>query len=86
MGAGLPIVAGDVGAARDYLGRGDAGLLVPPGDPGALAAAAIRLIDDPAMRARLSAGALAAAQRFRWDALAPTAEAAYAVALTRVRS
>lgn len=83
MGAGLPIVAGDVGAARDYLGPGEAGLLVSPGDPGALAAAAIRLIDDPTLCARLGAAARAAAARFRWDVLATTAESAYATALRR---
>ncbi len=76
LAAGLPIVASDVGAARDYLAP-DAGALVPPGDPTALATATLKLIADEAARARLRAAARAAAQRLRWDNLAPTAEAAY---------
>lgn len=80
MGAGLAVVASDVGESRSFVTPEVSGLLVLPGDPGALAAAAIRLIDDEGLRARLAAGALAAAARFRWDNLAPAAERAYAVA------
>jgi glycosyltransferase involved in cell wall biosynthesis len=53
---------------------------VPPGAPAALAAAAIRLIDDAALRERLGAGAVAAAARFSWDRLALTLERAYDLA------
>jgi glycosyltransferase involved in cell wall biosynthesis len=81
MGAGLAVAASDVGEARAFVRHEESGLLVRPGDAGALAAAAIRLIDDGALRARLAAGALAAARRFSWERLAPTAEAAYAAAL-----
>lgn len=77
MGLGLAPIASDVGEARSFIAHERSGLLVPPGDAGALAAAAIRLIDDDALRARLAAGARAAAARFSWDALAPIAEAAY---------
>ncbi|HMQ30805.1 MAG TPA: glycosyltransferase [Chloroflexaceae bacterium] len=81
MGAGLAVVAGDVGEARSFVAHESSGLLVPPGDPAALAAAAVRLLDDEALRARLAAGARAAAARFSWDSLAPTAERAYELAL-----
>jgi hypothetical protein len=40
-----------------------AGLAVPPGNPAALAEAALRLMRDGALRTRLAAGALAAAPR-----------------------
>jgi glycosyltransferase involved in cell wall biosynthesis len=43
---------------------------VPPGDPAALAAAAERLMNDPAGREALSRRARQAAQRFRWRAVA----------------
>jgi glycosyltransferase involved in cell wall biosynthesis len=77
MGAGLPIVASRVGQASEYLEHERSGLLCAPGDPAALAGAALRLLGDAGLRARLTAGARAAAARFSWDALADTAEAAY---------
>jgi rhamnosyl/mannosyltransferase len=43
--------------------HGESGLTVPVGDERALAAAAQRLLDDPALHARLAAGARARAQR-----------------------
>jgi glycosyltransferase involved in cell wall biosynthesis len=52
MFTGCPIVASDVGQVAAALGRGDAGVLVPPGDAAALAAALDDLLSDPA-RARL---------------------------------
>lgn len=81
MGAGKAVVASDVGEARSFISHEESGLLVPPGNPAALAAAVIRLLDDAALRSRLADGALRAAARFSWDNLAPTLEAAYAVAL-----
>lgn len=59
---GLPVLASRAGALADTLPQ-DAGLLVPPGDPAALRAALARLISDRGLRARLAAGARAAAQR-----------------------
>jgi glycosyltransferase involved in cell wall biosynthesis len=77
MGHGLAPIASDVGEARSFIVHEQSGLLVPPGDAGALAAATIRLLDDGALRARLADGARAAAARFSWDSLAPTLELAY---------
>ncbi len=53
MMSGLPCAATDVGDVRELLGG--ALLLVPPEDPGALAAALARLADQPGLRAQLSA-------------------------------
>jgi glycosyltransferase involved in cell wall biosynthesis len=47
---GCPIVASDVGGLHDVVEHGSNGLLVPPGDPDALAAALDDLLDDPALR------------------------------------
>jgi glycosyltransferase involved in cell wall biosynthesis len=48
MAHGLPVVAADVGAARAAIGEpGERGLLVPAGDPAALADAIRRLVDEP---------------------------------------
>lgn len=57
LAAGRPVVAGDVGDAREVVA--DAGVLVPPDDPAALAAALRGLRDDPALRARLAQAARA---------------------------
>ena len=53
MATGLPTVATDVGGNREALGE-EGGILVPPGDAGALAAAIQALVGDPEKRARLS--------------------------------
>jgi len=57
--AGRPLVASRAGGIPDVTGE-DAALLVPPGDPAALAAAVESVLDDPGLAAKLGA---AAAQR-----------------------
>jgi glycogen synthase len=68
MAAGLPVVASAVGGIPDALG--DAGRLVPPRDPAALAAAVNEVLDDPALAAQLGDAARRRATAFSWDALA----------------
>jgi glycosyltransferase involved in cell wall biosynthesis len=58
MSVGVPVVGTAHGGTMEVLG--DAGLLVTPGDPGELAAAIGRLLDDPGFRARCSAAGTAA--------------------------
>lgn len=53
MAAGLPVVGGDVGGIPEMVLHEQTGLLVPPKSPDRLAAALTRLLDDPALRARL---------------------------------
>src|SRR5205085_7244813 len=55
MAAARPVVASRVGGLGEAVVHGETGLLVPPADPGALAAALARLIGDPALRVRLGA-------------------------------
>ena len=67
MAWGLPVVACAVGPVPALVGPA-AGLLVPPGDEGALAAALARLMGDEALRGRMAAAALArAAELPTWD-------------------
>jgi glycosyltransferase involved in cell wall biosynthesis len=53
MSRGLPVAATRVGGNAEVVADGETGLLVPPGDPPALAAALLRLWADPAEAARL---------------------------------
>jgi glycosyltransferase involved in cell wall biosynthesis len=57
MAAGLPVVATDAGGPAELIANEVDGLLVPPNDADALAAALERLARDPALRARLGAAA-----------------------------
>jgi glycosyltransferase involved in cell wall biosynthesis len=58
---GLPVVATDVPGLRDQVADGEDGLLVPPEDPAALAAALARLLADRPLAGRLGTAARAAA-------------------------
>lgn len=53
---GVPAIATPVGATAEIVVDGETGLLVRPGDPKGLAAAMARLLDDDALRRRLSVG------------------------------
>jgi glycosyltransferase involved in cell wall biosynthesis len=57
MAHGRPVVATSVGGLVDAIEDGVSGVLVPPGDPGALREALERVLDDPGLRARLGAAA-----------------------------
>ena len=63
MRSGRPIVATNVGGTPELTG-GDSAVLVPPDDSEALAAAALRVLDDPALSARLGEAASARSASF----------------------
>jgi len=72
MACGLPLVTTTGGALPEVVGAdGECALLVPPNDPGALAAAIVRALDDAELRARLGAsGRERVLERFTWRATA----------------
>ncbi len=70
MAAGAPIVASDLEAFRQVLRRGQAGELFPTGNAAELAAAAGRMLDQPELRAGLSAAASAAVRAYDWPVVA----------------
>jgi len=63
-------VASDLDAFRRVLRGGRAGELFTSGEPGDLAAAIGRLLDDPQRRASLSAAASAAVRDYDWSKIA----------------
>ncbi|HWL37916.1 MAG TPA: D-inositol-3-phosphate glycosyltransferase [Frankiaceae bacterium] len=67
---GTPAVAAAVGGLRTAVRHGESGLLVSGHDPAEWATVLRRIVDDPAERARLSAGARQHAERFGWAATA----------------
>jgi glycosyltransferase involved in cell wall biosynthesis len=78
MAHGRAVVASRVVGTPEQIVDGESGLLVPPSDPAALAAALARLADDPALRARLGAAARErAAARFSIEAMVTQTEAIY---------
>ena len=54
MGLGRPVVATDIGGNRELVHHDETGLLVPPRDPAALAAAILTLLNDRALASRLT--------------------------------
>ena len=87
MACGTPVVATTGGALPEVAGAdGHAALLVPPGDPTALAISIGRLLDDDALRARLgAAGRERVLDRFTWRSAAEHTVRIYRRALTAVR-
>jgi glycosyltransferase involved in cell wall biosynthesis len=84
MSCGAPVVSTTAGALPEVVG--DAGLLVPPADPAALAAAIAQLLDDPAKRAEL--GALARQrilEKFNWQGAAKRTADVYSEAIAQKR-
>jgi glycosyltransferase involved in cell wall biosynthesis len=57
LACGAPVVTGDSRAARELLDE-ESAVLVPPGDPAALAEAVCKLAADPALAARTAAAGL----------------------------
>ncbi len=78
MTAGCPAVATDVGGVGQLLQHNKTGLLVPPADPTALAAAIADCLDHPAAaRRRSAAAATLIAQQYSLTAMARKWEAVY---------
>jgi glycosyltransferase involved in cell wall biosynthesis len=81
MAMGRPVVATDIGGAREILQDGVTGIVVPPANPEALAGAILSLLDDPArakamgerareiVRARFGPAVLAAAELGVYESL-----------------
>lgn len=69
-----PLVVTDVGGLAEIVPDGRAGLVVPPEDPAALAAAIVRFFED-GMAERLTAGVMEEKKKYSWDRLYEALEA-----------
>jgi glycosyltransferase involved in cell wall biosynthesis len=68
MATGRAVVASKVGGLAEIVVDGETGVLVPPNDPGGLAAAFARLLDDPALCRRMGeAGRRRVEANYSWD-------------------
>jgi glycosyltransferase involved in cell wall biosynthesis len=67
MASRRPIVASDLPSIREVLTHERNALLVPPGDPRALASAIRRLGEDPSLSRRLAAQAFEDVKAYGWD-------------------
>jgi phosphatidylinositol alpha-mannosyltransferase len=61
-----PVVASDIAGYRDVM-TPETGLLVPPGDPAALARSVVDLLEDESRRLELARGARARARAYSWE-------------------
>jgi len=78
MAAGLPVIATDGGGPREIIDNGRTGLLVPMGDPQALAEALTQLLEDPEQaRTLAAAGRRHVLEHFTVERSARQSEALY---------
>jgi glycosyltransferase involved in cell wall biosynthesis len=73
--SGVPVVASASGALPDVVGQ--AGILAPPGDPMALAAALVRMLDEPGLWDRLRSEGTESVGRYSWERVAELQQALY---------
>jgi phosphatidylinositol alpha-mannosyltransferase len=70
MASGVPVLASAIPGFRGIISHGRQGLLPPPGEPGAWAAALGELLDDPTRRRGMSLAGVVAARRYDWSRVA----------------
>ncbi|MFC1576778.1 glycosyltransferase family 4 protein [Candidatus Omnitrophota bacterium] len=74
MACKTPVVCTNIGAVQDFAIHEETALLVALNDPGAMASAVLRLIDDKALRERLRENAYRHIGQFGWDRSAKALE------------
>jgi L-malate glycosyltransferase len=71
LACGLGLVSTNVGGMPDLVADGEDGLLVPPDDAAAMAAAVRRLLGEPGLAARLSRNGRRKAEAMDWSTILP---------------
>ncbi len=82
LARGGAIIASDLPALGEVLTHNETALLVPPGDPAALAGALSALAADPARRRRLGDAARSLSHDYTWDRRAERLDQAFAAAVS----
>lgn len=77
LASGVPVVSTEVGGVPYLVQHERTALLVPPGDPQAMADAVLRLLGDTALYQGLRAAGLAEVQRYTWARIGPQLAACY---------
>jgi phosphatidylinositol alpha-mannosyltransferase len=83
MAAGVPVVASDIPGFDEVVSDGVDGILVPPGEPSALAAAVGRVLEDRDLAEQLGAAGREKAASYSWTRVADRIVAIYEAALRR---
>lgn len=81
LATATPVIASRIGGLVDVVDDGETGILVPPGDPHALAGAMERLVRDPDLRRRMGETARERVARFGEGEVIPRFERTYAEVL-----
>jgi phosphatidylinositol alpha-mannosyltransferase len=84
MSAGTAIVASDIHGYKGVVRRDREGVLVPPRNKKALAAALFRVLGDDDLRASMEASGLARAQEFSWPRVTAKVEDYYGFVIRRL--
>ena len=81
MAAGVPVVATDIPGYREVVSDGVEGLVVPPRDPEALAAALVTVLTEPELAKRLGEAGRERARTFDWPIVVDRVEELYTRAI-----
>src|SRR6476659_6954769 len=84
MAAGTAIVASDIHGYKGVVRRGREGLLVPPNEPKAIAAAIARLLRDDELRSAMGAAGRERAEEFSWERVTAKVDAYYGFVIRRL--
>lgn len=82
---GLPVIASNVAGLRDAVRDGETGVLVPHGDPAALAFALVSMLGDPDQRRRMGDAGRRWAAMHSWDRSASDLRVVLSAAVTGSR-
>jgi phosphatidylinositol alpha-1,6-mannosyltransferase len=84
--AGLPVLAGDVGGARDAVDHERTGLLVDPDSLDAISAGLLRCLTDRGLRSRVDDNAAGWLRGFAWESVTPRVESVLGESIRRGRA